>query len=699
MSLRPTPMSRVALVGLRDDEDRILSFLHDRGVVQVEAISKEALAHLVPERAGEEHRKLAEELLRFKALVAALPPVRVEKRVHFADIPALLRAASKMTIDEEVRAAKREEDGLLTERKVLQDNLRLAREYAFFPEDLSLLTARSLLSYLGESPTDRYAPFREEVAALSHEVLFVEEALPKQVRFVVAVPRARADAFGRLAQKHSVRLTAAPDLQGTPRELVPRLEKELADVEGKLAAVKGRLRRISDEWYATILPIEEQLQVEARKADIHGRLAGAKNAFALEGFVPTPEVPRLRAELERVTGGRTELYDIAATGDAPTMMRNPKGTNVFEFFIRFFSLPMADEIDPTMVFAVVFPFFFGLMIGDAGYAAFILAVCLWMIWRIGNPKAGPTLVPGFLVRFTTMVMPAPAMKQLAKCLVPGCLIGIFVGVGFDAYFGFSLAQLTGNHFDFALWPGKGSLPGQVTYIAKLLLLSVYIGLATVTLGLVFGALNKLFHHETRHAVGKVAWIVIAWGITLLGLSLIHHPYPGSWLITPNNPSPSALAFQPFQYVLIAITVAMVPTIILTEGGLAAIELPSIVSHVLSYARLVGILLASVILAYVINSIAVLGGNGQTAMITHGVGYAVMAVVLVLVGAVFNIVVGVFEPGIQGARLMYVEYFSKFYTGNGKPFKPFGGRRSFTLPQHPAVATTAPVPPPTPTPPS
>jgi V/A-type H+-transporting ATPase subunit I len=114
--------------------------------------------------------------------------------------------------------------------------------------------------------------------------------------------------------------------------------------------------------------------------------------------------------------------------------------------------------------------------------------------------------------------------------------------------------------------------------------------------------------------------------------------------------------------------------------MAAVEIPSIMSHVLSYARLIGILLASVILAYVINFIAVIGSSTQPSLLSHGIAYGLLAIVLVVVGAVFNIILGVFEPGIQGARLLYVEYFSKFYTGNGKPFSPFGGPRTYTRPQ-------------------
>jgi V/A-type H+-transporting ATPase subunit I len=53
----------------------------------------------------------------------------------------------------------------------------------------------------------------------------------------------------------------------------------------------------------------------------------------------------------------------------------------------------------------------------------------------------------------------------------------------------------------------------------------------------------------------------------------------------------------------------------------------------------------------------------------------------IIGHLFNIIIGVFEPGIQGARLIYVEFFSKFYHGGGKHFKPFGSKRKFTIDQY------------------
>ena len=68
--------------------------------------------------------------------------------------------------------------------------------------------------------------------------------------------------------------------------------------------------------------------------------------------------------------------------------------------------------------------------------------------------------------------------------------------------------------------------------------------------------------------------------------------------------------------------------------------------------------------------------------------AILGVVILVVGQLFNLVLALFEPGIQGARLIYVEFFSKFYHGQGRPFTPFKGRRTHTLSQMEMAAVEA-----------
>jgi len=61
----------------------------------------------------------------------------------------------------------------------------------------------------------------------------------------------------------------------------------------------------------------------------------------------------------------------------------------------------------------------------------------------------------------------------------------------------------------------------------------------------------------------------------------------------------------------------------------------------------------------------------------------------VLGHMFNIIIGVFVPGIQSARLVYVEFFSKFYHGNGIMFDPFGSVRRFTYEQYALEQSTVP----------
>src|SRR5262249_12567687 len=126
-------------------------------------------------------------------------------------------------------------------------------------------------------------------------------------------------------------------------------------------------------------------------------------------------------------------------------------------------------------------------------------------------------------------------------------------------------------------------------LKKLLLFSGYLGLAMVSFGLILGILNTLREGQKRHAIGKVGWLLFGWGIVLIGLALLHHNH-----INPVRHTHGVLYFW--------IVFVGIGLMFYGEGVRAVMELPSIISHILSYTRIVGILLASVILASVIDFI-------------------------------------------------------------------------------------------------
>ncbi len=376
------------------------------------------------------------------------------------------------------------------------------------------------------------------------------------------------------------------------------------------------------------------------------------------------------------TAPSTRLFEIHqeahdehdAHAGPPTLLENPKRLKFFESFIRFYTMPMSNEVDPSLIFAFAFPIFFGLMLGDVGYAILILLIAVWIIRRVNHPER-KTVIPAFLRSFVAKILRPVQFKKLAKALILGSIAGIVMGFTLNAYFGFPVNQYL---FDWLNTNAHTSLPADGVFLnpistrglKTLLLYSGYIGLFMVSFGLVLGMLNAYWMNMKKHVLGKVGWLSVAWGLSLFGLTLLKH----------GNVNPGQ---NPVAGVFIGMAVVGVGLIIFGEGKLAVIELPSIVSHVISYTRLLGILLASYVLAFVIDSQAV-GTSAAPGLVYGGIAFAIFGVVLLAVGHIFNLVLGILEPGIQSARLLYVETFSKFLHGGGRAFSPFKGPRTHTL---------------------
>ena len=646
MTLRPVKMVRVGLLGLKDDEERILTVLHDLRVAQVEPLSPAAMAELGPERGPETLREVGDETLRFRGLLSALPKAPAGAPRRFDSVAEILAAAKTVPIDAEVGELKREDDRLQTELKAATDTTLLLDQLSFYPDRLEFLDSKSFLTFYGEAPPEEYAAF---VAALPAEadaqVLLGQRG--ETVRFLILLRPAGADALSRLSQVRGVRLVAVPRLAGTVSEERGVLRDRTAAIAERRVGIAARLAAIALEWYPLVSAVGEALEIENRKAEVVTKLGASRSAFALEAWVPERDVARLESVVQQSSGQRAFLYRIPTHEEPPTLMANPSGIRRFEFFIRFYSLPQATEWDPTLVFAIVFPIFFGFMLGDWGYGLVILLISVWMIRGFPGaqhlPKAGR--------KFVKTIMGPKGMQQLAYTLLPGCAIAIGLGVYLDEFFGYPLLQ--------HLLGYVGPDPASAKSVPTLLLVAGFIGLGMVAFGFLMGALKEYFHHHPRGVVAKSGGILLAFGIAFFGLAVIH-----------KADSVTADPIVALWYGCIGAGLVM---LLAGEGlQMGMMGLIEVVSHILSYTRLVGILLASVILALVINTI----GGG---LLVGGTVVGIVAgLVILVVGQSFNVILGVFEPGIQGARLIFVEYFSKFYTGNGKVFRPFGAPRSRTV---------------------
>lgn len=400
---------------------------------------------------------------------------------------------------------------------------------------------------------------------------------------------------------------------------------DLSRMSAHLAEIPQELERVAAKKKALVA--RHQAEVVATLAAAHDRLseldavaevAETRTAFVIEGWVPADACELLTERLQAAVGPTVAVERVGleewAGKDVPVVLKNPRLFRPFEAITRMLPLPRYGSLDPTPFVAVGFPMLFGIVLGDLGYAAMLATVALLMRWRSR---------PGTRLRDVSLMALACA--------------------AFAAVFGVLYGELFGDlgHRLFGLEP---LVFNREEAIIPALVFALGLGLIHVVLGLVLGVITSLRGHEERkharrHALGR--------GIAALMLLLI-----AACTLAVLDVLPSAL-FTP----LIVVTVVVFPLLVIAEGVLAPVELVSTIGHVLSYARIMAVGTASVMMAVVANRMV------------GAVGSVLVGALFALIFHVINFAIGVVSPTIHVLRLHFVEFMGTFHSPGGTAYRP------------------------------
>ncbi|MFA6362862.1 V-type ATP synthase subunit I [Methanoregula sp.] len=398
-----------------------------------------------------------------------------------------------------------------------------------------------------------------------------------------------------------------------------QIESDKARAAEEIRLIDEKLVALSHRWFHELTYLKKMFEDISEELLSFNKFGHSEYMFVVMGWIPKKFLRRMKEAVKKTFGDRVIVSELGAGAKemekAPTFYDNPRWIKPFETIMQLVSPPAYREVDPSPVLAIFFPFFFGLMVGDIGYGLVILAFALIVKKKLGANAFA---------------------KSISEILIISSIPTIIFGFLYGEFFG-DFGEMMG-------WIQPVHLLGitwnRVDAMIPMLVFAIAVGVIHVFLGLAIGIRNEMIRKNKKHVAVKVGMLLVITAIILLlTLYLVMIP---SWMMYPTA----------------VMAIVAILLIIYGGGALGPMEIMSSVGNILSYARLMAIGMASVILAIVANRI---GGAIEIAII------GVIAAVLL---HTLNIILAMFSPSIHSMRLHLVEFFSKFYEGGGIMYKPF-----------------------------
>lgn len=617
-------MRKVRVMGPRERLEDVLEALQDAGLLHLSRPYAEGPLHSLRRtpRAEREARHLRSVLIDLERTLDRLPraPAPPTPRAGAFDVSDYARwARLAHDLRREVEALDEERDELEEERAGIR---RFDQYYSAFerlvPSGFEWTRGRAyylILRATAESDLERLRDALGQVIGGGFELL-TERVEGGGLALVLLVPKESSEAVERILREVGVdELPLPAGYGGRPLgEAIPRMRERVEEIDERLERIRGRRRAISEEHATELSRAQAAVRDRLLELEALDKAMETERAFVLEGWVPAPARERLVDRLESRFGDDVVIETIAVEEwegeEAPVELTNPRLFRPFEAITRMMPLPRYGSIDPTPFVGVFFPMFFGVILGDVAYGLALAGIAALL-----HVKSRPET----MLRSVAEIAGACAAFSIAFGFVYGELLGD-----------------VGRHY-----LGMRAVFDREEALFPFLVFTVALGFVHVLLGLVLGSVTAFRRHHPRESVGKgvSALMIVLITVALLAAAEV---LPGSF----------------FTPAVIGVLVAF-PVLVIAEGVLGPVELLSTFGNILSYARIMALGTASVVMAVVANEMV------------GAVGSVVVGVLFGLIFHLVNLVLGVFGPTIHAIRLHYVEFFGKFYSPGGTRYQPFG----------------------------
>jgi V/A-type H+-transporting ATPase subunit I len=374
--LKPEQMSRLLIVASKDQMAPVIAELYRHHLFHIEDFVEARAKDYEGFKIGTPLSGASEasgDLVKIRAIQNAFS-------IHNEDFEVKERqnqSALQVRIERELPAIEQEVEELNAKRskldvKVKEYEQKIAEISPFIgiPGDLDLYRG-----YLNFVVFAGYVA-REVAVSVPHEMYFTKG---KGRHFIVVIaPAGQRNVVEKELQDAGYQAVTIPDESGNPQERVTFYTDQVILMKKEIEESNRNLDAIKEKHAAFLVACEEILKIKVEKTEAPLRFATTNETFVAEGWVPLGSVETIRQGLVKASGGIIFVTELAISEHdiVPVEYNNPSFAKPSQLLMDTYSRPKYTELDPTLMISIVFPIFFGLILGDVGYGVMLLVLCL-----------------------------------------------------------------------------------------------------------------------------------------------------------------------------------------------------------------------------------------------------------------------------------------------------------------------------------
>lgn len=639
-------MQKVAILAHHELRDAVIRHLHERGVMQVcQAEGVSDVDHTEANfRMAELHFAIQTlTSLASKELVAAAQkPAKPQDVIHAAqhtDVRGIVDTLHTL-----------EEDDTQAQRDIaeLSQAVRILAPWINLPVALNApIETRRTVRMLGTVPEAHVQEFAQDLASTRSmiETVSVQDG---SAHIMAAVWKDDVRTFEEIATRRGWTNVQLPSLHGMASHLH-------ADASARLRAAEERIAQNAHKRMSLTSHLPNLVKTDIfirwlkEEQGVREAMGGTKNTVTILGWIPSSDLHAMEEGLKRLSPAIAVLKVKADEGEeAPVLLKHKKLVAPFISVTTLYGLPLPTEMDPTAALSPFFILFFALCLTDAGYG-----LALFVIFSIA------------LLKMKRSVNEEPLLWLLWM----SGLVSILVGIPFGGWFGLTPDKvpefLTKTATDGTpLFKGQIWNLSQQSGITFLQNLALALGLTHLFFGMFLAGYHKWVHGNKAAAF----WLDFTSHILFAAIGF----YIAAPLFTQTENMSQLAAYVLYASIALAIWGKGYGSVWYLRpifGLLALVNLAiAMLSNGLSYLRILALGLVTGAMALAVNQVAIEMGK----LFPIWIGIPVIVLIFTL-GHLVSIALNTLGSFIHSGRLQFIEFFSQFFEGGGKPYAPF--RRS------------------------